>query len=1380
MGGGDSKARNNGTLNFSGNQPERRGSTRARRRRQDAPVEEPVSLMRRMASCCTCAAVFPGCFGGRPSGQESDHREADGAADPRMVVDRDAMVGSESDPSDETSPLLVQGQDANPSQPNAEVAGQDPTTKKEDEPTLVGGLISSLFSWLGSGEGTASENQLASTNDKDGNAEKSGDSSVSKIPPAARPSQPTTPSRGNNSEALLQANGNSPLNRRLSYVSEIGMPPPGSPPGVGVRQILSTSPASVNYLNSRAVTPLNEPPERPSVGSSPSRKQISPIVEVVTAAATLPATLAGLLGSPPRPSSFFKDAGNGSTTPKQNLTSSPHASTQPFLKRENSSSTSSTTSFSSPLSSANSSTSSSPRQSATSVEGVKSSPTFSPRQQTAVSRNHKRLSSSSTSSAPASPSPTLTKTVNLPAGNGNQTLQTPGTSMWPPSLAISPFNLNISLTQSPVASVPPGVQSAFPPAAANLQHQPDRGSPLRGSIDSPQRRPSKADGMGPKGLLDDSPTVAPRTSVESPTTQPRRGSAFNIWQPLGNLMLGTAAGSGPQPPQVSVEESGGRSKQDEKDASEKASSPDSTSTESQASKTESESGQEAEPSAATDLLSSVFGMFWGTKPGKAEEPSKGASGGSGVTPKVVIHPHYGDTRTEGKRATSATESRPRNGSSDASSREYRRSSQPIGTTTFPSSQPSVPFRTTTTSLSPFHPSLTAPATTNQPSVTSQRSGGEKQRVFSPNASPSVGGTNSTTSPLGGRMAGDADEFLGHYVVLVGYDPVTDGFLLRDPGTEEELCFVDAATLEAARSSPGTDHDAIVVRRRHITSLSPPRVPNSIMIFAHAVVALLATLPALVMGAPNAFPDFNAYTEKELFDRHLASLDRVYSNMLASNKVNHILASTRRVPDGTFSSKVIGRIHPFGRMNDLDDTVDYFWGMFGNNNNANAFQLFPEVKAYNISAFANTGEVAHAFIELTTSDFKGGEILLRQQAMFIFEEQGDKAVVSQFDIYLVNINAYFNILHGSLDKLDSVGKTCTNQRKICGNGLSDAWPLVNCEIALAFKGLGEAAQFGDDNILCRAAEVNLAYLPGRKGVHCNNLGPSGGSKCKSSSYKDYFVPIGKPFIGVPSVKENGNAQLQKDYNESKFTVYNVYNKTIFPFNLEYVAKGAPPPRTFSNNTAGRIWPVGVFGNTEDTVEYQFGIFGSQNSSNVAAGLIPVIQSFDIRGYVNNGHVAATSIDYVMVSPVTKQTYPLRVQGFWRLDNDYDVTAYDVQVQNTGKFYGDVGLNLPALITKPALAAAICISQASACTGVNQVYGGKGQPECFATLAGPIPFGDANQVMANSVNCRAIHVNLSFLRPDVHCKHVSITGGGKCYDHPYEDYFTLGFPEPFRGY
>jgi hypothetical protein len=52
----------------------------------------------------------------------------------------------------------------------------------------------------------------------------------------------------------------------------------------------------------------------------------------------------------------------------------------------------------------------------------------------------------------------------------------------------------------------------------------------------------------------------------------------------------------------------------------------------------------------------------------------------------------------------------------------------------------------------------------------------------------------------------------------------------------------------------------------------------------------------------------------------------------------------------------------------------------------------------------------------------------------------------------------------------------------------------------------------------------------------------------------------------------------------------------------------------------------------------------------------------------------------------------------------------------------------------------------------------------------PFGDYDEVWADSVVCRIIHVILARVRPDVHCMHVRPTGGGKCVDEPYnQGYF-----------
>ncbi|KAI8898762.1 Guanylylate cyclase-domain-containing protein [Globomyces pollinis-pini] len=55
------------------------------------------------------------------------------------------------------------------------------------------------------------------------------------------------------------------------------------------------------------------------------------------------------------------------------------------------------------------------------------------------------------------------------------------------------------------------------------------------------------------------------------------------------------------------------------------------------------------------------------------------------------------------------------------------------------------------------------------------------------------------------------EFVGHFIVIIGYDVDTDMFFYRDPGTDSELCAVSGDTLEKAFSCDETDRDSIVIR-----------------------------------------------------------------------------------------------------------------------------------------------------------------------------------------------------------------------------------------------------------------------------------------------------------------------------------------------------------------------------------------------------------------------------------------------------------------------------------------------------------------------------------------------------------------------------------------
>ncbi|KAJ3273144.1 hypothetical protein HDV01_004784 [Terramyces sp. JEL0728] len=68
----------------------------------------------------------------------------------------------------------------------------------------------------------------------------------------------------------------------------------------------------------------------------------------------------------------------------------------------------------------------------------------------------------------------------------------------------------------------------------------------------------------------------------------------------------------------------------------------------------------------------------------------------------------------------------------------------------------------------------------------------------------------TPSKKGYQLVVSPVEFVGHYIVLIGYDRNTDYFFYRDPGTDSELCALAGDDLETAFCSE-TDHDVIVVK-----------------------------------------------------------------------------------------------------------------------------------------------------------------------------------------------------------------------------------------------------------------------------------------------------------------------------------------------------------------------------------------------------------------------------------------------------------------------------------------------------------------------------------------------------------------------------------------
>ncbi|KAJ3300563.1 hypothetical protein HDV03_002130 [Kappamyces sp. JEL0829] len=77
--------------------------------------------------------------------------------------------------------------------------------------------------------------------------------------------------------------------------------------------------------------------------------------------------------------------------------------------------------------------------------------------------------------------------------------------------------------------------------------------------------------------------------------------------------------------------------------------------------------------------------------------------------------------------------------------------------------------------------------------------------------PTCLGLCTSYSQKGYQLVVSPPEFVGHYIVLIGYDRDTDMFFFRDPGSPSELCAISGDQLEKAYCCPETDRDLIVVR-----------------------------------------------------------------------------------------------------------------------------------------------------------------------------------------------------------------------------------------------------------------------------------------------------------------------------------------------------------------------------------------------------------------------------------------------------------------------------------------------------------------------------------------------------------------------------------------
>jgi len=205
-------------------------------------------------------------------------------------------------------------------------------------------------------------------------------------------------------------------------------------------------------------------------------------------------------------------------------------------------------------------------------------------------------------------------------------------------------------------------------------------------------------------------------------------------------------------------------------------------------------------------------------------------------------------------------------------------------------------------------------------------------------------------------------------------------------------------------------------------------------------------------------------------------------------------------------------------------------------------------------------------------------------------------------------------------------------------------------------------------------------------------------------------------------------------------------------------------------------VGTFTDFEGTVEYFFDVapYDKQNSRFV-------FDKFVLRQYSEDGPIVVSTVDLITLPnpnipgpPSTKLTQT----GFWRFDGNHRdalVMQYDLNILNLDRFTIDSGTNYHEPEMRNNILQGICFAHQQFCKGKNQQYNDFN--ECVSFMTTKIPFGNFNEMDSDTVACRTLHAPLTAQRPDVHCPHIGPTGGMKCVDSPYKDYYEFKFPLPF---
>lgn len=222
---------------------------------------------------------------------------------------------------------------------------------------------------------------------------------------------------------------------------------------------------------------------------------------------------------------------------------------------------------------------------------------------------------------------------------------------------------------------------------------------------------------------------------------------------------------------------------------------------------------------------------------------------------------------------------------------------------------------------------------------------------------------------------------------------------------------------------------------------------------------------------------------------------------------------------------------------------------------------------------------------------------------------------------------------------------------------------------------------------------------------------------------------------------------------------VYTNLIFPTAGQIIQGLISVDDLFADNAKGRIDPVGTFNSRTLLKEYYY-VFGS-------IPLNPVTAVY-FKDEVAEGDEVFIRVDIFFESSIPGgRSFNITQSGRYKYGPDNRIVSVEAIIHNMGKAADPNPAFIPFIIDD------MCNTYRTHCNLANDPLGYYTSKEDCVQFISSLPYNSYDRSSSNSGVCRSVHNTIVPFDPEVHCSHVGRTGGGKCVDTPYEDYYTVSY-------